>query len=292
MSVTSGRQLPDTGIRNSPLRIDAHQHFWKFDPIRDSWITDEMHVIQRDFLPADLAPVLVRNNIGGCVAVQADQSENETQFLLELAAADDFIKGVVGWVDLRSEELDQRLYHYSAFKKLKGFRHIAQGEPVGFLRREEFSKGIRALKDFNFTYDILIYPHLIQDAIWLVNQHPDQKFVVDHLAKPVIREKEFSIWSAQMKELALLNNVSCKLSGMVTEAIWDRWTNDDFKPYLDFIIDHFGTNRVMYGSDWPVCLVAASYEKQLTIMEEYLQPFSTSEKHQIMGENAIRFYNL
>jgi L-fuconolactonase len=276
----------------SAQRIDSHQHFWKFDPVRDSWINDEMKVIQRDFMPADLDPVLKRNKIDGCVAVQADQSEHETTFLVALASSNDFIRGVVGWIDLRSANLNERLQYFSSFKKLKGFRHIAQGEPVGFLRGQEFSKGIGALTKFNFTYDILIYPHQIQDAIWLVNQHPDQKFVVDHLAKPVIREKEFNNWSARMKELALLTNVSCKLSGMVTEAVWNRWTNDDFKPYLDFIIQHFGTARVMYGSDWPVCLLSASYEKQLTIIEEYLQPFTTSEKHQIMGENAIRFYNL
>jgi len=276
----------------SVLRIDSHQHFWKFDPVRDSWIHDEMKIIQRDFMPVDLATLLEKNKIDGSVAVQADQSEHETTFLLALASANDFIKGVVGWVDLRSEKLDDRLQYFSSFEKLKGFRHIAQGEPAGFLRGKQFSKGIAALKAFNFTYDILIYPHQIQDAIWLVNKHPDQKFVVDHLAKPVIREKEFTSWSAHMKELASFNNVSCKLSGMVTEAVWDRWTNDDFRPYLDFILDHFGTARVMYGSDWPVCLLAASYEKQLNIIEEYLQSFSTSEKHKIMGENAIRFYNL
>lgn len=251
-----------------------------------------MKIIQRDFLPADLAPILEKNKLDGCVAVQADQSDKETQFLLQLAHEHEFIKGVVGWVDLTSEALHDLLYHYSSFKKLKGFRHIAQGEPLGFLRGEEFSKGVGALKDFNFTYDILIYPHQLPDAIWLVSQHPHQQFVIDHLAKPVIRKKEFHPWSEQMKELASFDHVYCKLSGMVTEAVWDRWTTDDFKPYFDFIIEQFGTSRVMYGSDWPVCLVAASYEKQLALVEDFLQPFSALEKHQIMGENAIRFYNL
>ncbi|HNV28564.1 MAG TPA: amidohydrolase family protein [Cyclobacteriaceae bacterium] len=274
------------------IRIDSHQHFWKYNPIRDAWITDQMKVIQRDFLPHDLAPILKENIIDGCVTVQADQSETETQFLLELAAKNDFVKGVVGWVDLRSDELHKRLEFYSDFKKLKGFRHIVQAEPVGFMRGAEFSKGIGALRQYNFTYDILIYPHQIQDAIWLVSHHPDQKFVVDHLAKPNIREKEFNSWSAQMKELASHTNVYCKLSGMVTEANWDTWTNEDFKPYLDFIINHFGINRVMYGSDWPVCLLAASYHKQLNILEEFLRTFSSSEIDKIMGENAIRFYNL
>ncbi len=281
-----------TSTSEQSLRIDSHQHFWKFDPVRDSWITDRMNVIQRDFLPCDLAPILKENKIDGCVAVQADQSEIETQFLIDLASANDFVKGVVGWVDLRSELLDERLHYYSSFKKLKGFRHIAQGEPLGFLLKEEFSKGILALTKFNFTYDILIYPHQLQDAIRLVSKHPNQKFVVDHLAKPVIREKEFNQWASQMKELASIENVCCKISGMVTEAVWNRWANDDFMPYLDLVMNHFGTARVMYGSDWPVCLVAASYEKQLNIIEEYLLSFSDSEKHKIMGENAIRFYNL
>lgn len=279
-------------VQYPAIRIDSHQHFWKYNPIRDAWITDQMKVIQRDFLPQDLAPILKENIIDGCVTVQADQSETETQFLLELAAKNDFVKGVVGWVDLRSDELYKRLEFYSDFKKLKGFRHIVQAEPVGFMRGAEFSKGIGALRQYNFTYDILIYPHQIQDAIWLVSHHPDQKFVVDHLAKPNIREKEFNSWSSQMKELASHTNVYCKLSGMVTEANWDTWTNEDFKPYLDFIINHFGTNRIMYGSDWPVCLLAASYHKQLNILEEFLRTFSSSEIDKIMGENAIRFYNL
>jgi L-fuconolactonase len=291
MSASSYR-LTDTSDRQQTFRIDSHQHFWKFDPVRDSWITDDMKVIQRDFLPSDLAPILKENKIDACVAVQADQSENETQFLIDLASTNDFVKGVVGWVDLRSELLDQRLQYFSDFKKLKGFRHIAQGEPLGFLRGVAFSKGISALTKFNFTYDILIYPHQIQDAIGLVSKHPDQKFVIDHLAKPVIREKEFTHWASQMKELASFKNVFCKISGMVTEAVWGQWTNDDFRPYLDFVMNHFGTARVMYGSDWPVCLVAATYEKQLSIVNEYLQSFSDSEKHKIMGENAIRFYNL
>jgi L-fuconolactonase len=277
---------------NSAIRIDSHQHFWKFDPIRDSWITDDMKVIQRDFLPEDLAPVLHENKINGCVSVQADQTEQETQFLLSLSARYDFIKGVVGWVDLRSAKLMERLEYFSSFKKLKGFRHVAQAEPIGFLRSPDFSQGIQKLKAYRFTYDILIYPHQLADATWLVKQHPDQKFVVDHLAKPVIRQGEIASWSAGMKELASSPNVYCKLSGMVTEARWHQWKMSDFKPYLDFVTQHFGINRVMYGSDWPVCLVSAAYQNQLGIIEEYLQAFSSSEKAKIMGENAIQFYNL
>jgi len=251
-----------------------------------------MKVIQRDFLPDDLAPLLNENGIEACVAVQADQSEAETRFLLELASKNNIIKGVVGWVDLRSAELLKQLEFYSGVKKLKGFRHIVQAEPVGFMGGEDFSHGIGLLNQFNFTYDILIYPHQLQEAIWLVRQHPNQKFVIDHLAKPNIREKEISSWSALMKELASHNNVHCKLSGMVTEADWQNWTKEDFRPYLDLIIDHFGTHRVMYGSDWPVCLLAGSYHEQLNILNKYLDTFSDYEKDNIMGVNALRFYNL
>jgi L-fuconolactonase len=274
------------------MRIDSHQHFWKFDPVRDSWINEEMKIIQRDFFPENLKPILSQNKIEGCVSVQADQSEIETNFLLSHANENDFIKGVVGWVDLRSNDLLKRLEYFSQFQILKGFRHIAQAEPIGFLRGEQFSKGINALKDFNFTYDILIYPHQLEDALWLVNEHPHQKFVVDHLAKPTIKNKEIEKWSTLMKELSLCSNVWCKLSGMVTEADWKSWNKKDFAPYLEVVINSFGANRVMYGSDWPVCLVAARYEEQLGIVESFIESFSDTEKQLIMGENAITFYNL
>jgi L-fuconolactonase len=271
--------------------IDSHQHFWNYNPVRDAWITDEMKIIQRNFLPNDLAPVYKQNNVAGCVAVQADQSETETEFLLSLANDHDFILGVVGWVDLRSDSLEGRLQYFGSFKKLKGFRHIAQSEQNGFLISQKFERGIEFLTAHNFTYDILIYPHQLQDAIALVRKHPQQKFVVDHLAKPVIREKEFDSWAMNIKNLAVQPNVYCKLSGMTTEAK-KEWTNEDFRAYLDFAINQFGTSRVMYGSDWPVCLVAATYRQQLNIIEEYFKPFSESEKHLIMNENAVRFYNL
>ncbi|MCU0369186.1 MAG: amidohydrolase family protein [Cyclobacteriaceae bacterium] len=274
------------------MRIDSHQHFWKFDPVRDSWINEEMKIIQRDFFPENLKPILSQNKIEGCVSVQADQSETETNFLLNHANEHDFIKGVVGWVDLRSNDLLKRLEYFSQFQKLKGFRHIVQAEPIGFLRGDQFSKGINALKDFNFTYDILIYPNQLEDALWLVNEHLNQKFVVDHLAKPTIKNKEIEKWSTLMKELSLCSNVWCKLSGMVTEADWKSWNKKDFAPYLEVVINSFGANRVMYGSDWPVCLVAARYEEQLGIVESFIESFSDTEKQLIMGENAITFYNL
>lgn len=275
------------------MRIDSHQHFWKFDPVRDAWINDEMKVIQRNFFPEDLAPVLKANNIDGCVSVQADQSEEETQFLLNHAERNEFIKGVVGWLDLRAENFEERLAIFLKYKKLRGLRHIVQGEPVGFMRNEPFSKGISLLKGCNLTYDILIYPHQLDDALWLVARHPEQQFVIDHIAKPYIKDKrDFDGWSKRMKQLATHENVFCKLSGMVTEANWKGWKREDFNSYIGCVIDAFGTSRVMYGSDWPVCLVAASYEQQLGIIENFIHSFSFGEKQQIMGENAMRFYNL
>jgi L-fuconolactonase len=274
------------------MRIDAHQHFWIYNPVRDGWINDEMNIIQRDFLPRDLQPLLEECNINGTVAVQADQSEDETLFLLQLAEENDFIKGVVGWLDLRSPGLAERLDYFSSFKKLKGLRHIVQAEPIGFMKDRSFSNGIRSLKRYNLTYDILIYPTQLSDALHLVNEHPDQKFVIDHLAKPCIKRREITGWANVMKELSLHPNVFCKLSGMVTEADWQNWKPKDFKPYLDFALEHFGSGRLMYGSDWPVCLVAAPYPQQLNLVEAFIDRLSDSEKQRIMGENAVHFYNL
>jgi L-fuconolactonase len=272
--------------------IDSHQHFWKFNPVRDSWITEKMSTIQRDFLPDDLAPILKENNVDGCVAVQADQSEQETIFLLELAAKNDFIKGVVGWVDLKSEKIKDKLSFYTRFPKLKGFRHIVQAEPDGFLLQKNFIAGIHSLREYNFTYDILVYARQLDEVILFVQKFPDQKFVLDHIAKPSIKKKEFEQWAKRISVLADFQNVHCKISGMVTEADWKNWKPIDFKPYLDFVFNAFGAHRLMYGSDWPVCLVAASYKQQIAIVNEYVSKLSVDEKEMVMGGNAIRFYNL
>jgi L-fuconolactonase len=274
------------------LRIDSHQHFWKYNSVRDSWITDDMKVIQRDFLPADLHPQLKEHHIEGCVAVQADQSEGETQFLLTQANQHEFIKGVVGWVNLKSDKIREQLSSYSKHPKLKGFRHVVQAEPDGFLMQKDFVRGINALTEFNFTYDILIYARQLEEAFWLVKQFPNQKFVVDHIAKPSIRERESKQWMKNMSTISTFENVLCKISGMVTEADWKNWRKEDFTPYLDHVLGAFGSGRLMYGSDWPVCQVAASYTQQLGIVEDYIATLSPSEKESIMGGNAIRFYNL
>lgn len=272
------------------MTIDAHQHFWLYNPERDSWITDEMATIRRDFLPADLEPVLKENGIDGCVAVQADQSEAETMFLLSLAEAYDFVKGVVGWVDLRSEKLYDRLEYFSQFEQLKGFRHVAQGEPADFLMRPDVIRGIRQLAAFDFTYDILIYPSQLKAALELVRAVPEVQFVVDHIAKPYIKDQKINTWSNFMAEIARQPNVYCKVSGMVTEADWHNWSKKDFFPYLDVVFEHFGPDRLMYGSDWPVCLVAASYSQVRKLVEEYVEPWGKEARAKVFGENAQRFY--
>jgi L-fuconolactonase len=279
-------------IQNLASRIDSHKHFWKYNPVRDSWITGDMSVIQKDFHPNDLAPILIENNFDGCVAVQADQSEDETNFLLNLSVEHVFIKGVVGWVDLRSELVEDRLLHFSQHTKLKGIRHIVQAEPKGFMAQKEFLRGIKTLKKFNLPYDILIKEHQLEETVGFMKKFPDQQFVIDHIAKPTITKNDRTFWEKNMSALATFPNVFCKLSGMVTEADWKNWKHTDFVPYLDTVLSCFGINRVMYGSDWPVCLVAGSYKQQLGILEQYITTFSESEKQLVMGENAIRFYNL
>lgn len=274
-------------------KIDAHQHFWKFDPVRDSWITTEMAVIQTDFLPADLQPVLEKAGFDGCVAVQASQSEEETNFLVSLAARHSFIKGVVGWVDLQAGDIDERLRRFRAFPVVKGFRHVLQGEPRRDLMLDEaFQRGIGALQRHGYTYDLLIFTDQMKFSAELVAAFPEQKFVIDHLAKPGIREQEIAAWQQNLALLASYPNVYCKISGMVTEADWKAWKKSDFTPYLDAAVEAFGTNRILFGSDWPVCLVAASYEEMLGIVTDYFSGFSTEEQDAFFGGNAARFYNL
>ena len=278
---------------HSPLKIDAHQHFWNYDPVRDSWITNEMSFIRKDFLPEHLQPILEENGFDGCVAVQADQSENETKFLLGLANKNDFIKGVVGWVDLQSENIEERLAYYKQFKKLKGFRHILQGEKDrAYMLKPEFTRGIKALKQFNYTYDILIFPDQLQYTIKFVESFPEQKFVIDHLAKPYIKDKKIDGWKEDIQQVAQYKNVYCKISGMVTEAGWQSWKEKDFIPYIDVVVNAFGTDRILFGSDWPVCLLAANYSEVVNIVKDYFSSFTQNEQDKFLGQNAIEFYNL
>ncbi|HEX8327686.1 MAG TPA: amidohydrolase family protein [Hymenobacter sp.] len=274
-------------------RIDSHQHFWRFDPARDAWITDDMARIRRDFLPLDLQPLLQAHGFDGCVVVQSDQSEAENAFQLANAAAHDFIKGVVGWVDLRADDVEERLAHYRQFEKLKGFRHVLQGETDRMLMlRPYFQRGIAALGPHGFTYDLLILPDQLLAAAELAAAFPSQPFVLDHLAKPPIKAQLVEAWARDLHALAAQPNVCCKVSGLVTEADWQHWQPSDFGPYLDVVFAAFGPQRLMFGSDWPVCEVAGGYGRALGMVEAYVQPFSAEAQDLFWGGNATRFYGL
>jgi L-fuconolactonase len=275
------------------LRIDAHQHFWKYDPVKDGWITEEMSAIRRDFLPGDLWPLLRAQKIDGCIAVQADQSETETEFLVDLAKNNPFIKAVVGWVDLQSESIEERLRYYSQTPLVKGFRHILQGEPDrALMLRPDFKRGIEALGKFDYSYDLLILPDQLPFAIDLVAAFPDQRFVIDHLAKPPINTGEIKDWKKNISAFNQFENVWCKVSGMVTEADWSKWKSEDFLLYMETALSVFGMKRLMFGSDWPVCLVAASYEKTYNIVAGYFAQLSKDEQELFFGGNAMEFYKL
>ncbi|WP_286849692.1 MULTISPECIES: amidohydrolase family protein [Sphingobacterium] len=275
------------------MRIDTHQHFWKFDPIRDRWITEEMQVIRRDFSPLDIQFVLERNGFGGSVAVQADQSKEETAYLVQLANDYPFIKGVVGWIDLQAADIRQQLDAYQSDTVIKGFRHIVEGEAdPDFLIRPAVLNGLKALADYGYTYDLLIRPRHYVATLDCVQQNPNLQFVLDHIAKPPIKSKAFDEWAAFIDALSAFPNVVCKVSGLATEAHWEGWKLDDFKQYLEHIFARFGKERIMYGSDWPVCLLAASYEESIAIVEDKLGQFTAAEKNAFWAENAIRVYNL
>lgn len=273
--------------------IDSHQHFWNYNPNKHSWIDDNMSVIRKSFTPEDLQKVYAENSIDACVAVQADQTLDETNFLLDLASKNNFIKGVVGWVDLRTENIDEVLESYSNAEKLKGIRHIVQGEPDhNFLLRPNFLNGISKLEKHNLAYDILIFPHQLGTAIEFVKKFPNQKFAINHIAKPYIKDGFYDGWAILMKEIAQYDNVFCKVSGMTTEADYNNWTPNQIHPYMNLVLEAFGTERIMFGSDWPVCLVAGNYTQVKDLVTEFISNFSNDEQDAIMGKNAIQFYNL
>ncbi len=274
-------------------KIDAHQHFWHYTPQTYPWITEDLALLKRDYLPADLQPLLQASGLGGCVAVQASQTVAETEFLLKLAEAHDFIKGVVGWIDLQDYNIKHTLQKWAERPKLCGFRHIVHDEPDdAFLLRPEFIRGVKALQTFDLTYDILIFEKHLPAALSFVSYLPDSKLVVDHLAKPKIAKHELSPWQENIRSLAQYPNVYCKISGMVTEADWQHWKEEDFIPYLDTVVEAFGADRLMIGSDWPVCRLAGEYETVMGLAMNYFKSFSAAEQEKVFGGNAIRFYNL
>jgi L-fuconolactonase len=274
------------------VKFDSHQHFWRYDPAEYGWIDESMRALRRDFLPADLAPVLTAAGFDACVAVQARQTLEETTWLLELAAANAFIAGVVGWVDLQSPAVERDLEALAGQNKLVGVRHIVQAEPDDFLLRPAFQRGIGLLERFGLAYDILIYPRHLKTAAQFVSRFPSQRFVLDHLAKPDIRRQQMAEWQEDLQRLAAFPNVCCKLSGLVTEADWSSWTADQIRPYLDAAFASFGAARLMVGSDWPVCTVAAPYERTMAVIGDYVAQCSDAERRAVLGGTAARFWNL
>lgn len=275
------------------MRIDAHQHFWLFDEVKDAWVTDNMEILKRNFLPNDISETLKKNGFDGAVAVQADQSHRETDFLVELSGFFKLIKGVVGWVDLKSDKIEEYLDHFSKFPIIKGFRHIIEAEQDGdFLVRADFQRGIEALTKYNYTFDLLIKPRHYVSTLQCVQNNPQQKFMLDHIAKPAIKTKEFDDWAFFIKQLSNYPNVYCKISGLATEAEWKTWKLDHFSQYIDHVITSFGKNRVCFGSDWPVCLLAASYEESIQIVEQKLGDFTAAEAEGFWGGVASEFYDL
>ncbi|WP_081144643.1 amidohydrolase family protein [Niastella vici] len=273
--------------------IDAHAHFWKYDKKTYDWIDNSMKTLQQDYLPEHLSLVARRNNVDGVVAVQATQTELETHFLIELAKTHSIIKGVVGWIDLQAENIEERLRYFSQYPIIKGYRHVVQGEPGDFLYRENFRRGVAALQAYNYTYDILIYHHQLQPAIDFVKAMPaGMPFVIDHCAKPDIRHKNIDEWRRLMKEIATFPNVNCKLSGLFTEAAWKEWSAADFYPYLDVVFEAFGPNRLLFGSDWPVMLLSGIYIQWKSLLEKYMENYTPEDREKVFGLNAIQFYNL
>ncbi len=280
------------GAQQHVAVIDSHVHFWKYDKVTYDWIDNSMKTLQQDYLPEHLALVSKRNNVDGVVAVQATQSEMETHFLVELAKTHPIIKGVVGWIDLQADNIADRLQYFSQYPIIKGYRHVVQGEPIDFLARTNFRRGVAALKAYNYTYDILIFHHQLQPAIDFVRAFPDQPFVIDHCAKPDIRHKKIDDWKAGIQEIAQFPNVRCKLSGLFTETNWKEWSAADFFPYLDVVFEAFGTDRLMFGSDWPVMLLSGIYVQWKSLLEKYMESFSADDREKVFGSNAIQFYNL
>ncbi|MEY4387652.1 MAG: hypothetical protein RLY20_2935 [Verrucomicrobiota bacterium] len=275
------------------MRIDSHQHFWKYNPAHQVWMTDEMAVLRRDYLPEELSPLLKAVKFDSCIAVQARQMVEETEWLLELSDQHDFIKGVVGWMDLRSPKLREQLETYAKHPKLVGVRHVVHDEPDdNFMLLPEFRRGIAQLRDFGLTYDLLLFPKHLPVAVKLVAEFPEQPFVLDHIAKPRIGEKLFSPWQGDLARLAKFPNVSCKLSGLVTETHWQRWQAADFHRYLDIVVEAFGTNRVMIGSDWPVCTLSGDYVSTMNVVINHTQQFAPDVRAAILGGNCARFYGI
>ncbi len=274
-------------------RIDAHHHLWRYNSAEYGWLDEEFQALRRDFLSKDLKAELAGAGIDGTVAVQARQTMDETRWLLDLAEADDMIRGVVGWAPIAGEDFPGVMEEFEHRPKLKGLRHVIQAEPdENYILRADFNAGILAMQGSGLVYDILIYERQLPQTIEFVDEYPEQVFVLDHIAKPRIGAGIMEPWAANLRELALRQNVWCKVSGLVTEADWKNWNADTLRPYLDTVVDAFGPERLMAGSDWPVCLVATEYAAWFELLRNYFAGFSESERDAVFGGTAVQVYGL
>jgi L-fuconolactonase len=275
------------------MRIDTHQHFWKYNNRDYVWMSSGMDKLRKNHLPADLLPFMSAAGISGTVAVQARQCLDETAWLLQLADEHAFIHAVVGWVDLSSDRVVEQLEQFAQHPKFRGVRHVVHDElDDNFMLRRGFLNGLNQLKRFGLTYDLLLFPRHLPIACDVVKRFPDQQFVLDHIAKPPIKTREIEPWAGDLKRLAAFSNVFCKISGLVTEADWSSWTAQDFESYLDVVLNAFGPKRLMIGSDWPVCTLAAEYTSVIKLETSYIEQLSVDEQHAILEENPIAFYSI
>jgi L-fuconolactonase len=272
--------------------LDSHVHFWKYNKTDYAWIDGDMKILRKDYLPNDIELTLKRNNVDGCIAVQATTTEVETRFLAELSKTHPVIKGVVGWTDLRANDVEKRLSELKAYSSIVGIRHIVQSEPDDFLYDEQFRAGVALLNEFGYTFDILIFPRQLKAAIDFVAAFPGQQFILDHCAKPNIKKGEIDEWKAGIADLAALPNVVCKLSGLITEASWKQWSPHDFYPYLDTVFESFGMDRLLFGSDWPVMLLSGIYVQWKSLIEKYMENMLPEDKEKVMGLNTEKTYRI
>jgi L-fuconolactonase len=275
------------------MKIDAHQHFWKYNNHEYVWMSAAMERLRKDYLPADLLPLMTASGVEGTVAIQARQTLEESEWLLQLADEWAFIRGVVGWVDLCSEQVSEQLERLFRHAKFRGVRHVVHDEPDDqFMLRRSFLDGLSKLEAFGLTYDLLLFPRHLPVACKVVNRFPNQRFVLDHIAKPPIRAREIDGWASDLKRLAAFPNVACKISGLVTEAKWDFWAKEDFEPYINVVLNAFGTDRLMIGSDWPVCTLAADYKSVVELETSYIGHLSNDEQRAILEKNPMQFYSM
>ena len=275
------------------MKIDSHHHFWNYDPVEYSWMNEDMGVLKRDFGPSHLKKEINAAEIDGVVSVQASQSLGETDALLEHALAEEFVRGVVGWFPLAEDNVAEIIDPYADNALLKGVRHVVQDEPDDrFILGEAFNRGVSCLEEFGLVYDILIYERQLAPSIEFVDRHPDLVFVLDHVAKPRIGDNVMEPWAALMKQMAERPNVSCKLSGMATEGNWENWTEEQLVSYMEVALDAFGPNRMMFGSDWPVALLAIDYQRWVGIVRQFISTLSEDEQAAVEGGTACRVYGL